>query len=144
MQQFYMPLLGGAMIGLGAVILMAGLGKIAGFSTILGGVFDETWRWFFVFGALFAPFALYVMGDKSMNLGASPASHIWLIIAGLLVGVGTSLANGCTSGHGICGLSRLSPRSLVATITFMLVAIITVWVTKRRTSSHSPLAQSWA
>jgi uncharacterized protein len=135
MEKFYLPLLGGAMIGLGAVILMAGLRRIAGFSGILGQILGgndkrEAWRFVFIAGVLAGPFALCFMGNRSMNLAVPSVDLSWLIGAGLLVGVGTTLANGCTSGHGICGLSRLSPRSLVATLTFMVVAIITVYVMK--------------
>lgn len=125
-------LFGGALIGLSAVILMAGPGRIAGcsgiFRSLLTLKFDDNflWRAIFIIGllagtALAAPFALNAQNVGFNSLGANA-------IGGLLVGFGTALAHGCTSGHGICGLARFSPRSLVAVITFMVVAMITVFI----------------
>ena len=114
---------GGALIGLSAVLLMWLNGRIAGISGILqGAVFsrgaERSWRIAFVAGLVLGGL-LYVLvtgGTLLTREGVSP----WLIVtAGLLVGVGTRLGSGCTSGHGVCGLSRLSPRSLVATLSFM-------------------------
>ncbi len=115
--------LGGALIGLSASIVLLYAGKVAGISGIVGGLLggkpaDATWRFAFlggllaagVGGVLLAPQALANTSDRPL-----PA----LIVAGLLVGFGTRLGNGCTSGHGICGLSRLSPRSLASVVTFM-------------------------
>lgn len=122
---------GGALIGLGAVVLMAVAGRIAGISGILGGIVvpqrhDVLWRAVFI-GAL-------VVGAAAAgqifptHFGAPAQSGKILILAGLLVGVGVTLANGCTSGHGVCGLARLSPRSAYAVATFMGAAMITVGV----------------
>ncbi|HCH50358.1 MAG TPA: YeeE/YedE family protein [Proteus sp.] len=123
--------IGGLMIGLAAAILLLFNGRIAGISGILGGVLSTNqqgngWRWAFLFGMLIAP-SLFYLWDKPLApvIEASP----WmLVIAGLLVGVGTRLANGCTSGHGICGLARLSRRSIVAVLVFMATAFITVYL----------------
>ncbi len=115
--------IGGALIGLSAVLLMWLNGRIAGISGILqGAVFargaERSWRLAFVAGLVLGGL-LYVLvtgGTLLTREGVSP----WLIVvAGLLVGVGTRLGSGCTSGHGVCGLSRLSPRSLAATLSFM-------------------------
>ncbi|QAV22266.1 YeeE/YedE family protein [Proteus hauseri] len=122
--------IGGLMIGLAAAILLLFNGRIAGISGILGGILSTNqqgngWRWAFLLGMLIAP-SLFYLWDKPLTpvIDASP----WmLVIAGLLVGVGTRLANGCTSGHGICGLARLSRRSIVAVLVFMATAFITVY-----------------
>ncbi|HQN65689.1 MAG TPA: YeeE/YedE family protein [Methylophilus sp.] len=125
-------LAGGVMIGIATAILILFSGRIAGISNILGGVvrFSETrqnqWRIFFLAGLILAPwvyglfFALPVAEVELDNLG--------LVVAGLLVGYGTRLGSGCTSGHGVCGLSRLSIRSLVATLVFMTTGVITVYL----------------
>lgn len=122
-------LIGGALIGLSASLLMLGNGRIAGISGILGGLLgpargDALWRVLFLLGLVIAGAA--TMHFAPAQLGASPRSLPLLAVAGLLVGFGTRLGGGCTSGHGVCGISRLSPRSLVATGTFMLVAMLTV------------------
>jgi uncharacterized membrane protein YedE/YeeE len=123
----YSALLGGLLIGLSAVLLIAATGRVAGISGILGGLLkpqtNETlWRATFVLGLITAPW-LYTatMGPFEFE---SPRSTVALIVAGLLVGYGTRLGSGCTSGHGVCGLSRLSPRSLVATGVFMGVGFV--------------------
>ncbi len=126
--------IGGALIGLSAVLLMWFNGRIAGISGILqGAVFsrgaERSWRLAFVAGLVLGG-ALYVLvtgGTLLTREGVSP----WLIVgAGLLVGVGTRLGSGCTSGHGVCGIGRLSPRSLLATLTFMTTGAITVFVVR--------------
>jgi uncharacterized protein len=127
-------LIGGAIIGLAAVLLLALNGRIAGISGILGGLITSTargerlWRLAFIFG-LICGAGLFVLA-----CGASPlqlqASGPTLFVAGLLVGVGTRLGSGCTSGHGVCGLARRSPRSLVATMIFMATAALTVFLTR--------------
>jgi uncharacterized membrane protein YedE/YeeE len=122
-------LVGGVMIGLSAVLLMLSAGKIAGISGILAGGLGpngegRSWRLAFLGGLLLPGFALALMGAvPSLTVTAS-----WpiLIIAGLLVGYGTRLGSGCTSGHGVCGLARLSGRSLAAVATFMAAGFITV------------------
>jgi uncharacterized protein len=127
-------LIGGALIGLAAVLLLAFNGRIAGISGILGGLITSTsrgerfWRLAFLFG-LIAGAGLYVFvrGALPLELQAGPMT---LLVAGLLVGAGTRLGSGCTSGHGVCGLARRSPRSLVATMIFMVTAALTVFLTR--------------
>lgn len=128
-------LLGGALIGLSAVLLIAGYGRIAGASGIFAGLLTLSfntefgWRLIFIIGMLIgaAWSGLFFFDVSSLAFNGGPLTTI---IAGLLVGVGTVLGSGCTSGHGICGLSRFSTRSLAATCTFMAVAILTVFVTR--------------
>jgi len=124
-------LIGGAMIGTSASLLLLASGRIAGISGIVGGLFggsraEIAWRLWFVGGMLAGGAAIEVVSPQSlaMEITRSPQA---LVVAGLLVGFGTRLGNGCTSGHGICGISRLSTRSLLATGTFMIVAAATVF-----------------
>ncbi|WP_347267475.1 YeeE/YedE family protein [Paracoccus sp. (in: a-proteobacteria)] len=121
--------LGGALIGFAAVLLMATLGRVAGMTGILSGMVfgpERGWRAAFLLGAVLAPAGLAALG---LPIGfASPVPWPGLVIGGLVVGIGVSYGGGCTSGHGICGNARLSPRSLVATASFMLSAGITVYV----------------
>lgn len=127
-------LIGGALIGLAAVLLLALNGRIAGVSGILGGLITSTsrgerfWCLAFVFG-LIAGAGLYVLARGGLPLELQ-AGGLTLLLAGLLVGVGTRLGSGCTSGHGVCGLARRSPRSLMATMTFMVTAALTVFLTR--------------
>jgi uncharacterized membrane protein YedE/YeeE len=125
--------IGGGLIGLSAVLLMLLTGRIAGISGILGGLLDlraddKDWRIAFIAGLILAPLMAGWMG-YGMPTPKLPASWAVIIAAGLLVGFGTRLGGGCTSGHGICGVARLSARSIAATIIFMLTAIATVAVT---------------
>lgn len=127
----FAALLGGALIGLSAVILMAGLGRIAGISGIIGGLFSRSrsdlgWRLLFLVGI--AAGALVTAKALDGFAPATSANLPELVIAGLLVGYGTRLGSGCTSGHGICGLARLSPRSLAAVAVFMAAGILTASV----------------
>lgn len=124
-------LAGGILIGLAAASFVLLNGRIAGISGILGGLLtpsrgDIGWRIAFMAGLIGAPLLWLVAADMpAINVEASyPA----LIVAGLLVGIGTRYGSGCTSGHGVCGLSRLSPRSLVATLTFMAAGFVTVFL----------------
>ncbi|MES2581883.1 MAG: YeeE/YedE family protein [Pseudomonadota bacterium] len=126
-------LAGGFLLGLAAVLLILVNGRILGISGIVGGLLrpkagDSAWRLAFVLGLLAASL-LYTLAQ-----GAVPATVDagWgtVVVAGLLVGVGTRYASGCTSGHGVCGLSRLSPRSLVATLVFMGSGYATVYVVR--------------
>ena len=127
-------LIGGALIGLAAVLLLALNGRIAGVSGILGGLITSTsrgerfWCLAFIFG-LIAGAGLYVLARGGLPLELQ-AGRLTLLFAGLLVGVGTRLGSGCTSGHGVCGLARRSPRSLVATMIFMVTAALTVFLTR--------------
>lgn len=124
-------LAGGVLIGLAAGLLIVRTGRIAGISGIIGGLIrpvkgDRGWRWAFIAGLIVAPVAAAIVGYRpEVQIDASWTS---LIIAGLLVGVGTRYGSGCTSGHGVCGISRLSPRSLVATLSFMAAGFITVYL----------------
>jgi uncharacterized protein len=127
-------LVGGAFIGLAAVLLMALNGRIAGISGIAGGLIpnvkgDRSWRWLFI-GGLIAGVGLHeVLRPETFALREGFPIAL-LIAAGLIVGVGTRMGSGCTSGHGVCGISRLSARSLVATITFMIAGGVTVLVVR--------------
>jgi len=125
-------LAGGVMIGLAALMLLWLNGKVAGISGIVGTALSDyspasRWRWFFIVGLLSGGgLALYQwVGTSEIVLRASLPV---LIAAGLLVGYGTRLGSGCTSGHGVCGIGRLSPRSIAATCVFMAVAALTVFV----------------
>jgi uncharacterized membrane protein YedE/YeeE len=125
--------IGGGLIGLSAVLLMLLAGRIAGISGIFGGLLnvsteDKGWRVAFIAGLVLAPVIAGLIGH-GMAPPALPASWIVIVVAGLLVGFGTRLGAGCTSGHGICGIARLSGRSIAATIIFMTTAIMTVAVT---------------
>ncbi|AXL50807.1 YeeE/YedE [Paraburkholderia caffeinilytica] len=126
-------LAGGLLIGFAAALLVLGNGRIAGISGILGGLLDTTsgdraWRAAFVLGLFAAPW-LFKLSTAlpAVTIVSSPPV---LVVAGLLVGIGTRYASGCTSGHGVCGLSRGSVRSLAATATFMAVGFFTVFVTR--------------
>ncbi|MBV8247076.1 MAG: YeeE/YedE family protein [Comamonas sp.] len=122
-------LAGGALIGLGAAIFVLLGGRVAGISGVLGGLLkpvrgDIAWRLAFLGGLIAAP-VLLSGGQVQAHIDADWSA---LIVAGLLVGIGTRYGSGCTSGHGVCGLSRLSPRSLVATLSFMAAGFATVYV----------------
>lgn len=127
-----MSLFGGALIGLSAVMLMAFHGRIAGMTGLLTSLMppvssDWAWRAAFVVGAVVAP--MLILGLTSQPIAyASPVPTPWVIIGGLIVGVGVYFGSGCTSGHGVCGMARLSPRSLIATATFLGTAMLTVYV----------------
>lgn len=124
-------LLGGSLIGLAAVALMAFNGRIAGLTGILTGILppvasDWGWRVAFLIGAIAAPVLMVSTGQPVGFASSVPAP--WLVIGGLLAGVGVYFGSGCTSGHGVCGIARLSPRSIAATLTFMIAAVATVFV----------------
>jgi uncharacterized protein len=127
--------IGGGMIGLAAVLLMAFQGKIAGISGIGARLFPPyvdsklPERVVFLFGLAAAPFVISILTGAQAVMNVSATTGI-LLIAGVLTGFGSVLGGGCTSGHGICGLSRLSVRSLVAVLVFMATAIVTVFVTR--------------
>ena len=136
METEFTPLLslgGGVIIGLASVLLMAFNGRIAGMTGILNGIIppfprDWAWRVAFLIGAIAAP-ALFVMAGGNIPF-AVPISTTALIVGGLIVGVGATLGSGCTSGHGVCGMARLSPRSITATAVFMATTFITVFVVR--------------
>ena len=126
-------LIGGMMIGLSAVFLMALHGRVAGMTGILTGIIppaapDWPWRAAFLAGAIVAP-VIYLAAGGAIPFEV-PVSTAALVIGGLLVGIGVHFGNGCPSGHGICGLARFSPRSLAAVLTFMLTAFVTVFVVR--------------
>lgn len=123
-------LVGGLMIGVATVVLLLGIGRIAGISGIASSLLKpkriEMWQVLFIVGLVVSPL-LYQLAAP-LPVMQITASWPLLIIAGLLVGFGTRLGSGCTSGHGICGNARLSPRSMVATVTFMVFGIATVYI----------------
>lgn len=123
-------LLGGALIGLSASVLMLLKGRIAGISGILGGVIERSqqmgWQAPFVLGLILA-WPLYTVSHGPIPFEIND-NLLLIAIAGMLVGIGTRLGSGCTSGHGVCGISRGSARSIIATVVFMAVAIVTVWL----------------
>lgn len=127
-------LAGGALIGLSAALLLVLNGRVAGISGMLGGLVapdrgETAWRLAFLAGLLAAPLAYALMGGTLPDVEPD-ASTALLVAGGLLVGFGTRLGSGCTSGHGVCGLARLSPRSLAATAVFMAAAVATVFVVR--------------
>jgi len=132
MHPFILATVGGILIGSAAIMMMGLLGRIAGVSGILAGVFtqpsgDRLWRLLFVIGLVIGGAIPGLL--LGMNNPAEPkASMLLVLAAGLLVGLGTGLGSGCTSGHGICGMARLSKRSLVATLIFMATGVITVYL----------------
>lgn len=128
------PLLGGMLLGVATALLLVTIGRIAGVSGILGNLvgspnaatkLEARWRWAFLFGLVTAGLVARSLSETALQNGAQ---RPWttLVIAGLLVGFGTRLGSGCTSGHGVCGVSRLSIRSIVATCTFVAVGALTV------------------
>lgn len=124
---------GGMAIGLAAVLLMLGLGRILGATGIMSGlVFPEnssewSWRIAMAIGMVLAPVLIFAV-TGSMPTVTVPISPLMIVIGGIIVGFGASLGSGCTSGHGVCGLSRLSARSMVAVPTFMATGAITVFI----------------
>ncbi len=124
---------GGMLIGLASVLLLLFNGRIAGISGILGGLLrpqrgDMAWRLAFLLGLVAAPL-VYSLAATLPPVRVD-AGGAMLVAAGLLVGIGTRYGSGCTSGHGVCGVSRLSPRSLVATLAFMLAGFLTVFLVR--------------
>ena len=124
---------GGILIGLATALLLLANGRVAGISGILGGLLrpargDVAWRVAFVLGLFFAPIVWLAM--RAMPPAQIDHSPALLAIGGLLVGVGTRFGSGCTSGHGVCGIARLSPRSLLATACFMAAGFVTVFVVR--------------
>jgi uncharacterized membrane protein YedE/YeeE len=133
---FLMPTIGGAIIGLSAVILMLLNGRVAGISGITAGLLsfrplepENRWRVAFVIGLILAPPALMMLGITRAEISFVASLPI-MAVAGFLVGFGTVLGNGCTSGHGVCGIACLSPRSIVATLVFMSAGALTVFLVR--------------
>lgn len=128
---WWSALLGGTLIGASASVLWLANGKVAGISGILAGALrapgeraTQSWQYWFLLGLLLGGLLLQRLWPAT--LAPSPQSLPWLIGAGLLVGVGTRLSNGCTSGHGVCGISRGATRSIVATLVFMASGMLAV------------------
>ena len=130
-------LAGGALIGLASVWLLAANGRIAGVSGILFGLVEsrDAWRAWFISGLLLAGLAWQAAGGALPRREGMPT--LWIIVAGLLVGFGTRMGGGCTSGHGVCGLGRLSLRSLVAVVVFMLAGMLATWFMRHVLGVHS-------
>ena len=130
----FASLTGGIILGIASAIFILVNGRILGISGILGGLMppklgDTFWRISFLLGLLVAPTLFhFVVPAQYITAPRIDATDMMVVIAGLLVGIGTRYASGCTSGHGVCGLSRLSPRSLVATISFMSAGFVMVYV----------------
>lgn len=134
MSTIVIPLLGGALIGLSASLLLLFNGRVAGISGIAGGLFSPVrgevgWRLAFVAGLVGGGWVLRAFWPATLGISAVSGSA-GLVAAGLLVGFGTRLGSGCTSGHGVCGLARGSERSLVATLTFMAMGMLTVYLAR--------------
>lgn len=138
LDSFGPPLLGGVLIGAGAALLLFALGRVAGISGILGSLLpvpqnntalEVGWRVAFLLG-LVAVGLTVTLVDATPIMNDAPRSTSILVVAGLLVGFGTRLGSGCTSGHGVCGMSRLSPRSIAATLTFITTGALTVAVVR--------------
>lgn len=124
-------LAGGVLIGLATALFILVNGRIAGITGIIGGLFtsrihDAGWRLAFIIGLIAAPFTWLLFGE--LPAIQIDASNSLLAIAGIIVGISTRYGSGCTSGHGVCGISRLSPRSIVATLAFMGTGFLTVFV----------------
>lgn len=129
----YSALMGGALLGVAVTVLLLWNGRIAGISGILGGLLqpkagDIAWRVVFILGLMASPL-VYSLFTEMPSIEIEADLPI-LVLAGLLVGIGTRYGAGCTSGHGVCGLARFSLRSLVATLSFMFAGFITVWLVR--------------
>lgn len=130
-----MSLAGGVLIGAAAVLLMALHGRIAGMTGIVGGVLpplssDWQWRVAFLIGAIAAPaVVLMVGGTIDFAVPVPVPVPVWaMVVGGLIVGYGAATGSGCTSGHGVCGMARVSPRSIIATLVFMVTTAVTVFI----------------
>ena len=129
MHNYWLSLMGGILIGTSASLFLLWNGRVLGVSGIVGGSLlfkkkDFLWRLVFVSGLICGGLFLHFMRPQQLNINLD-RSWIWIGVAGLLVGFGASLGSGCTSGHGICGISRLSSRSIAATLAFMIAGVIT-------------------
>jgi uncharacterized membrane protein YedE/YeeE len=128
-------LAGGILLGIASAAFMLVNGRVLGISGILGGLLvpkrsDASWRVMFLLGLLLAPATLSLLAPGLISAPRIEADNVAIVAAGLLVGLGTRYGSGCTSGHGVCGLSRLSPRSLVATLAFMASGFAMVYVVR--------------
>lgn len=126
-------LTGGLLLGIASAAFVLLNGRVLGISGILGGLLvprrgDASWRVFFLIGLMLAPITLSLFAPDLISAPRIDAGNAAIVIAGVLVGLGTRYGSGCTSGHGVCGLSRLSPRSLAATVAFMTAGFVTVYL----------------
>lgn len=135
LSNFTLAIVGGGFIGISAVLMLLFVGRIAGICGITFSLLDSNqnkkpWRWIFLLGLILGP--LLVHQVYNLPIPDAPTDNLLLlIIGGLITGFGTKLGNGCTSGHGVCGIARLSTRSIIATITFMLFGFISVFLFKQ-------------
>lgn len=132
LNHFVYPFVGGSLIGLAAILMMFLNGRIMGVSGIIGGFFNpltkkDLWRYLFFLGLILGGFLIKIIFPGSLE-NTLHQRFFQLVLAGALVGFGTRLGSGCTSGHGICGVSRFSLRSIVATLTFMFFGFVTVYL----------------
>ncbi len=136
MNEYFVALFGGALIGLAVSLMLLWNGRVTGISGIVYGAAikpiknDKTWRWFFIGGLLVGGLLLQLAYPSAYSEGL-PTESWTVVVAGLLVGFGTVLGNGCTSGHGVCGISRMSLRSIIATLTFISAGILAVFIFRR-------------
>ena len=130
MNQYIAPLAGGLLLGLSVIWLLMSVGRVAGISGILWGSItgpDRNWRWLFIAGLLLGGAVTHMLIGQSIP--APSGAPLWLLaVSGVLVGIGTRMGGGCTSGHGVCGIGRGARDSIVATVIFMATAILTVWL----------------
>jgi uncharacterized membrane protein YedE/YeeE len=132
MNSLFVPLLGGLLIGISSLTMLALLGRITGISGIFAGVITAesgVWRWAFLAGLIGGPLLFHLLTSTDAPLVSETGWPI-IIAAGLLVGFGTRYAGGCTSGHGVCGIGRLSQRSMAATASFIGAGMVTVFITR--------------
>ncbi len=133
-QSWMNALIGGVIIGISVSLMLLWNGRVTGISGIINGAFlnlktDSLWRFFFLAGLVFGGVVLNLYDPKIFS-DETQSSYGITVVAGLLVGFGTILGSGCTSGHGICGISRFSPRSMIATLLFVIMGILTVTIYK--------------
>ena len=126
---------GGALIGLSAVLLMLAIGRVMGATGVLAGIFapsswqDASWRIALLLGMVTGPTVYWLVAGQMPEITV-PVSTTMLLIGGFIVGIGVTYGSGCTSGHGVCGMARLSPRSIAATLTFMATTAVTVYLVR--------------
>jgi uncharacterized membrane protein YedE/YeeE len=132
MHSFTLALLGGILIGLASTLMLIGLGRVTGISGFCASVFElgkqEYWKLFFLFGLLVGGLMMHSLFAPQFFNYQLNSDYLRIIVAGLLVGLGTRLGNGCTSGHGVCGIARLSKRSIVATLVFIASGMLIVGI----------------
>lgn len=132
MDSFLFPLVGGLLIGASSTLMLWGLGRVTGISGIYSSIFslgrESLWKYSFIFGLIAGGFFMHQFYPDDFFDYQIYGSTPRVIVAGLLVGFGTRLGNGCTSGHGVCGIPRLAKRSIFATITFIIVGMLTVGI----------------